>query len=69
LYLRITAAVITAIWLTLVLMGKRGFVHILILNVLGIVAVDLMNVFRTKLTIQSNSERQIRHPMPDQSSK
>ncbi len=64
-YLRVIAALITAIWLILIALGKRGFVHILILNAIGIVAVDAMMVFRSRLTIKSNADPQTRHQTLD----
>lgn len=47
--LRIIAAIILAIWLLLVIIGKGGFVHILLLNGLGLAVTDLMTVLRTRM--------------------
>lgn len=50
LFLRIIAALLIGTWGLLLLVGKGGFVHILVLNGLGVVAVDLMTVLRTRMT-------------------
>lgn len=47
--LRIIAAIILAIWLLLVIIGKGGFVHLLLLNGLGLAVTDLMTVLRTRM--------------------
>ena len=47
--LRIIAGVLIGIWLVLVLMGKGGFVHMLLLNGLGFAATDLVTVYRTRM--------------------
>ena len=49
--LRRIAILIFAIWLVLVAMGKGGFVHLLLLNAIGIEFVDLVGVYRSRLTI------------------
>lgn len=38
------------IWLVLVLLGKGGFVHILLLNGLGVAAVEALTMYRTRMT-------------------
>ncbi|CAN5422475.1 hypothetical protein BH10ACI2_BH10ACI2_14300 [soil metagenome] len=48
--LRITSAIIFLIWVVLVLIGKGGLVHILLLSAVGIAFVDLMSIVRSKLT-------------------
>lgn len=48
--LRIIAGIILGIWIVLVLLGKGGLVHILLLNVIGIAFVDLLTIYRTRLS-------------------
>ncbi len=48
--LRVIAIVILSVWLVLVLAGKGGFAHLLLLNGLGVAVVDIMTVIRTRLT-------------------
>ena len=47
--LRIIAMFLLGVWLLLVLLGKGGFVHILLLNALGFAVVDLMTAYRTRM--------------------
>jgi hypothetical protein len=51
--LRVIAGVLLLIWLLLVLMGKGGFVHILLLNGLGVAAVAIMTSIRTRMTVRN----------------
>jgi hypothetical protein len=48
--LKIIAAILLGIWFVLVLLGKGGFVHILLLNGLGVAAVEAMTIYRTRMT-------------------
>jgi len=48
--LKIIAGILLLTWLILVLMGKGGFVHILLLNGLGVAAVEAMTIVRTRMT-------------------
>ena len=48
--LRLLSGILLAIWLALVLLGKGGFVHLLLLNAIGIAAVEIMVVYRTRMT-------------------
>jgi hypothetical protein len=48
---RIISAIIFAIWLVLVVLGKGGFVHLLLLGSLGVAAVDAVAVYRSRMTI------------------
>ena len=50
-FLRLIAVAILAIWAVLVLMGKGGFVHLLLLNGLGVAAVLLMIELRKRQTV------------------
>ncbi|MEJ7623968.1 MAG: hypothetical protein WKF34_08230 [Pyrinomonadaceae bacterium] len=47
---RLMAAILFAIWLTLIFLGKGGFVHLLLLNALGVASVDVMTVIRGRPT-------------------
>ena len=49
LHLRIIAGIVLGIWFLLVLSGKGGFVHILLLCGIGVLAVDLVTVYRGKM--------------------
>jgi hypothetical protein len=51
-FLRLTAAILLGIWLLLVLVGKGGFVHILLLNGIAIAIIDIITVYRGKFTKQ-----------------
>jgi len=51
---RLIAATLTAIWLILLLLGKGGFVHLLILNALGVASVDLMTVLRSRVSASAD---------------
>ena len=48
--LRLIIAILLVTWLVLVLLGKGGFVHILLLNALGISAVEAMTAYRSRMT-------------------
>lgn len=54
--LRLIAGVLLGIWLLLVLLGKGGFVHILLLNGIAVAVVDLVAVYRHRVTTESLSE-------------
>ena len=47
--LRLIAAVLFGVWLMLVLLGKGGFVHLLLLNALGVASVEMMTMIRTRM--------------------
>jgi hypothetical protein len=49
--LRIIAGILFGVWLVLVVMGKGGFVHILLLNAIGVEMVEIMTVVRTRMTV------------------
>lgn len=57
--LRIVAAGLFSAWLILVLMGKGGFVHLLILNALGVLSVELMTVIRTRMRIRPDQTNRL----------
>ena len=48
---RILSTVLFAIWLVLVLGGKGGFVHLLLLTAIGVALVDLAAIYRSRMTI------------------
>ena len=49
LFLKIVAALLFGIWLVLVLLGKGGFMHILLLNSLGVAVIDIVTAYRTRM--------------------
>ena len=49
-FLRVLTGALLTVWLVLVLMGKGGFVHLLLLNALGVASVEVMTVIRTRMT-------------------
>ena len=50
LVLRNIALVLLAAWLLLVLIGKGGFVHLLLLNGIVIYLIDAVSIYRSKMT-------------------
>ena len=46
------AGAVLIIWLVLVLVGKGGFVHLLLLNALGLIIVDLTGLYRRNLPVR-----------------
>ena len=48
------AGAILILWLVLVLVGKGGFVHLLLLNALGLIIVDLTSLYRRDLPTTKN---------------
>ncbi|MBV9216495.1 MAG: hypothetical protein JO053_09980 [Acidobacteria bacterium] len=46
--LRLIGFALLFIWLVLVLFGKGGFVHLLFFNGIGVLAVDLAAVYRSR---------------------
>jgi len=38
------------LWLLLVLLGKGGFIHLLLLSAIGVAFVDLIGVYRSRIT-------------------
>jgi len=37
-----------AVWLVLVLMGKGGFIHLLLLNGISVLMIDLVAIYRSR---------------------
>jgi hypothetical protein len=48
--IRIIVAILLAIWLLLVLMGKGGLVHVLLLNGIVVWIVDTVSIYRSRMT-------------------
>ncbi len=48
--LKIVTGILLLVWLVLVLIGKGGFVHLLLLNALGVASVELMTMYRSRVT-------------------
>jgi hypothetical protein len=46
---KILAGCLLGIWLVLVLLGKRGFVHLLLLNGLAVFFIDLVCTYRRQV--------------------
>jgi hypothetical protein len=46
---KIISAVLLVIWVVLVLKGKGGFVHFLLLGALGITVVNAVAVYRSRM--------------------
>ena len=49
--LRRIALLLFVIWLVLLALGKGGFIHLLLLNAIGIEFVDLVAVYRRRLAV------------------
>jgi hypothetical protein len=47
--LRLVSGVLLGTWLVLVLLGKGGFVHLLLLNFLGIAVTEFVAEYRSRL--------------------
>lgn len=50
--LRVLTGILLGIWLILILLGKGGFVHLLLLNALGVASVEVLTVIRSRMTTQ-----------------
>jgi hypothetical protein len=50
--LGLVAAALIGVWFVLVLMGKSGFVHTLLLTGLGVAFVQLLRVIRERVTAE-----------------
>ena len=48
--LRIIASVLLAIWLLLVILGKGGFAHLLLLIGIVIWIIDAVSIYRSRMT-------------------
>ena len=47
------AVILLAIWAVLLLLGKGGFIHLLVLNAVGLLMVDIVTIYRTRM-IETN---------------
>lgn len=61
--LKILAGVLLGIWLVLVLIGRGGFIHLLLLNGLSVLAIDLVSMYRARNATADDSKGRdiIRH--------
>jgi hypothetical protein len=50
LFLKIIIALTFGLWILLVLLGKGGFVHILLLVCAGVSVVEILRIYRRRLT-------------------
>lgn len=48
--LRIISAILFLSWLVLVIVGKGGFVHLLLLNSIGLAVVEAAAAYRSRMT-------------------
>ncbi|MFN0278913.1 MAG: hypothetical protein ACKVRN_09950 [Pyrinomonadaceae bacterium] len=48
--LRLITATLLGIWLVLIVLGKGGFIHLLLLSAMGIAFVDVVAVYRSRMT-------------------
>jgi hypothetical protein len=48
--IRLLASALLIVWLVLVIAGKGGFVHLFLLNGIVIWIVDLVSVYRARMT-------------------
>ena len=48
--LKVIAVSLFGVWLLLVIGGKGGFVHLLLLNAIGVVSVEAVGQYRQRLT-------------------
>lgn len=49
--LRLIAGLLLGIWLVLILLGKGGFIHLLLLSAIGIAFVDTIGTYRGRITV------------------
>lgn len=49
--LRLIAGTLLCIWIGLVLLGKGGFVHLLLLGFIGLAATEIAAVYRSRLKV------------------
>lgn len=47
--LRVIAAILLMIWAVLLVLGKGGFIHLLLLNAIGLIFTDALVVYRTRM--------------------
>ncbi|MEP6787138.1 MAG: hypothetical protein ABJB40_01810 [Acidobacteriota bacterium] len=49
--LRIISGILLLIWIVLVVRGKGGFAHLLLLSAFGIAVVEMMVVYRSRMKV------------------
>ena len=49
--LKYIAATLFGLWLVFVLAGKGGFVHLILLNAIGVAVVYVVGRYRTRMTV------------------
>jgi hypothetical protein len=49
-FLALIAGGLLGLWLVLILLGKSGFVHLLLLSGIGVAVVDLVCTYRQRVT-------------------
>ena len=52
--LKILAGILLGTWFVLVLMGRGGFIHLLLLNGISVVAIDLVSMYRARNVVSEN---------------
>ncbi len=46
--LKILAGILLGAWFVFVLMGRGGFIHLLLLNGISVLAIDLVSIYRAR---------------------
>lgn len=49
--LKLIAGILLGIWLLLILLGKGGFVHLLLLGGIGVAVVEIVRLYRAQVKI------------------
>lgn len=52
--LKVIAGILLGIWLVLVLLGKSGFVHIILINGVTIAVAEAVRMYRTSVKAEEN---------------
>ena len=64
--LKILAGILLGLWLVFVLMGRGGFIHLLLLCGLSVAAIDLVAVYRSRHARHSaGNTPEIKDPQAD----
>ncbi len=56
--LRTVALILLAIWLLLVLLGKSGFIHLMLLSGIVIIIIDFVERYRSREVIADSNSRE-----------
>jgi len=51
--LKILIAVLFLVWLALFLLGKGGFIHLLVISAVCVAAVEIMTAIRSRMTVNA----------------